>query len=342
MSQSPPHRPDLPGDDAELLVDPTRDALGTETGDVTRDDTRDASGEDTGPAEAADLPADPPTGAGVDHGVPAYGTDFGVQEPPQHSWVPPRATTPGQPGAGAISASGPSAPGARTRPVRTVTIGGALGRALGGRVQTWHVVAAATGLLIPVGFALASSLGSDLEPIDRPVVGVTRNRPLVTPTFQAPSITLLPGRPSSTRKPGGAVVVPKPNSTTRPVMTAPPPVVPVPDVPVTPVPTDATTVRFEAYAEKGARIEVSLSDARHQRYEYPVQASPLAFETTIDRNVSSNDYLSLRVRVHDPTGSGARGSVSCRVVVDGVVIMIQQGRTYATCHLSPYYDIRRP
>jgi hypothetical protein len=116
----------------------------------------------------------------------------------------------------------------------------------------------------------------------------------------------------------------------------------VPALPVTPVPTDATTVRFEAYAEKGAGIEVSLSDAGHQPYDYPVQASPMAFETTIDRNVSSNDYVSMRVRIHDPTGSGARGSVSCRVLVDGIVVRTQQARGYVTCHIFPYYEIRRP
>ncbi len=41
---------------------------------------------------------------------------------------------------------------------------------------------------------------------------------------------------------------------------------------VTPVPANARTIRFEAYAEKGARIEVSLSDAAHHRYDYPAQA----------------------------------------------------------------------
>ncbi|MFC7595062.1 hypothetical protein ACFQU3_07105 [Terrabacter sp. GCM10028922] len=322
MSENPPHPPDAPGVDPEVRLDPTRDA----------------AGEETGPAEPADLPADPPTGVGIDGGVHAYGVGFGVQPPPQPSWVPPRAA-PGHPATGEASPWTPHAP---TRPVRTVTLGGAVGRALGGRVQAWHVVAAAAGLLIPVGFALASSLGSDLEPIDRPVVGVTRSRPLVTPTFQAPSITLLPGQPPSKRTPSASIGVPQTTPTTRSVMTAPPPVIPVPALPVTPVPTDATRVRFEAYAEKGARIEVSVSDAGHQPYDYPVQASPLAFETTISPNVSSNDYVSMRVRIHDPSGSGSRGSVSCRVLVDGIVVRSQQGRGYATCHLMPYYEIRRP
>lgn len=328
MSVNPPHPPDGPGDDAELFVEPTNDAVGATTGDGAV------------PAEPADLPADLPADAGAAHGVPAYGTDFGVQEAPQQSWVPPRATS-GRSATGGTGATGPSTPPAPRLTARTITLASPVGRALGGRVQPWHVLAAAAGLLIPVGFVLASSFGSDLQPIERPAA-VTRYRPTVIPSFQAPSITLLPAQPSSPRTPGVSVPVPGTTPTTRPVMTAPPPVIPVPALPVTPVPTDATTLRFEAYAEKGARIEVSLSDARHQQYDYPVQTAPLAFEARIGPNVSSNDYVSMRVRLHDPTGAGARGSVSCRVLVDGIVVRSQQGRGSATCHIFPYYEIRRP
>jgi hypothetical protein len=294
-------------------------------------------GDDAGPAEPADLPSDLPIEREAAHGVPAYGTDFGLEARPQPSWVPPKAA----PSQTASGGTGPDVPPAPSRPVRTITLGGAVGRAIGGRVQRWHVIAAATGLLIPVGFAVASSLGSDLDPIDRPVISVTHSRPVVTRTFPAPSITMIPGLPpTSKRTPPGTTVTGL--QTTGPGLTARPPVVPVPALPVTPVPTDATRIRFEAYAQSGASIEVSLSDAQHQRYDYPVQKAPLAFETPITKNVSSTDYLSVRVRIYDPTASGDRGAVSCRILVDGVVVTTQQGRGSAACYISPYYDIRRP
>jgi hypothetical protein len=110
---------------------------------------------------------------------------------------------------------------------------------------------------------------------------------------------------------------------------------------VTPVPANARTIRFEAYAEKGGRIEVTLSDATHQRLDYPAQAAPLGLEVQVQPGATSNDYFSLRVRSSDPTGSGVRGAVSCRVLVDGIVVVAQQGRGYATCYISPYFDIQR-
>jgi hypothetical protein len=57
--------------------------------------------------------------------------------------------------------------------------------------------------------------------------------------------------------------------------------------------------------------------------------------------VSSNDYYSLRVRLHDPTGSGDRAAVACRILVNGIVVTSQQGRGYANCYINPYYDIQR-
>ena len=107
-------------------------------------------------------------------------------------------------------------------------------------------------------------------------------------------------------------------------MTVPPRSSPSRPIPVTPVPADARTIRFEAYAEKGARIEVSLSDATHQRYDYPAQTAPLAFEVPVDPAATSNDYFSLRVRTAT-RGSGA-GAVTCRTLVDGIVVTSQQGR----------------
>jgi hypothetical protein len=195
------------------------------------------------------------------------------------------------------------------------------------------------GLLVPLGFWATTSLVDDLDPVARPALGVTRTRPAVTRTFLAPTV-VPPGQGAGpTRSVPGATG--KPTTATRGVMTSPPTLVPVPAVPVTPVPADARTIRFEAYAASGARIEVSLSDATHQRYDYPAQTAPLAFEVSVPPGATSNDYFSLRVRTSDPTGSGTRGAVSCRVLVDGIVVTAQQGQGYATCYISPYFDIQR-
>ncbi|MFM6848706.1 MAG: hypothetical protein ACKOVB_06345 [Terrabacter sp.] len=201
-------------------------------------------------------------------------------------------------------------------------------------------MAIVAGLLIPAGFWAVSSLSDDGEPATRATAGPTRIRPTLSrPALPTPSIVVppVPGLtpPPAPGPPSGAA------TPTRSAQTAPPTIVKVPDIPVTPVPTDAKTIRFESYAAGGARVEVSLSDARHTRYDYPVSTAPVAFETPIGKNVSSNDYYSLRVRLYDPTGSGDRGAVSCRILVDGIVVTSQQGRGYVNCYISPYYDIQR-
>ncbi|WP_256795366.1 hypothetical protein [Terrabacter sp. Ter38] len=324
MSETPPHQPD-----------PTRDT----TGDRTPGPTDPSAGwtgaggiDQVGSVDPTDLP----TGAGAPADTTAYDTTFGLEPPPATSWVPQKV--------GAGHATPPPPPAAPTPPpvterLRTVTLPGAAGRSLGGRLRAWHVVAILVGLLVPLGFWASTSLVDDLDPVARPAISITRNRPVVTRTLQAPTITpVAPGASPTPSVPGATA---KPTAPTRGVLTSPPTLLPVPAVPVTPVPSDARTIRFEAYAETGARIEVSLSDATHQRYDYPAQIAPLAFEVPVRPGATSNDYFSLRVRTSDPTGSGVRGAVSCRVLVDGIVVTAQQGQGYATCYISPYFDIQR-
>lgn len=325
MSDQPPGPDDHP--------DPTRDTTGEAAADAPG----------TVPAVHSATPDDLPDGPddsprqGAPAGAPAYDTVFGRETPTEPSWVPQRAgaqppgQVPPQPGS-------PTTPNARTLDLTRLG-GGRATRLLGGRLQVWHVVAIAAGLLVPAGVWAVSSLGDGLDPVARATAGATRVRPTVTrPVTVPPRSVSLPAGPGATSPP--APRPPSPTST-RSAQTAPPPVVQVPDIPVTPIPTDAKTIRFESYAAGGARVEVSLSDARHTRYDYPVHSAPLAFETPIAKNVSSNDYYSLRVRLYDPTGSGDRGAVSCRILVDGIVVTSQQGRGYANCYISPYYDIQR-
>jgi hypothetical protein len=327
VSDIPPYQPD-----------PTRDATGDATGDLTGESGEDVSAVEPVPGDdsAAD-PADLPTATSAPERVTAYDTTFGLQQAPAPSWLPQRVGAQGPP-------PGPAGPTIPTAPTdsgaRTVTLPSAASRLLGGRLQAWHVVAVVVGLLVPIGFWAATGLADDLDPVARPVVSVTRHRPLVTPTIPLPTISsAVPGqglpRPGATKS---LTVPPRPST---PAMPLQPTLVTVPGIPVTPVPTNARRIRFETYAENGARIEVSLADAKHRRIDFPVQAAPLAFETPVDPGATSSDYYSLRVRISDPTGSGARGAVSCRVLVDGVVIRTEQGQGYATCSISPYFDIRR-
>ena len=332
MSDIPPYRPD-----------PTRDASGDTIGDAADESVESAeSAEESATADvAADpgTPADPadlPTVGSAPEGVTAYDTTFGLQPAPPSSWVPQRA-------GGRAAPTPPPPPATRPSDVvgpRTITLPPAATRSLGGRLQAWHVVAIMVGLLVPVGFWAASSLAEDLDPLARPTVSITRHRPSVTRPIAVPTpVTTVPGqRPSGQGATKTVPAVPRP---TRSVVTSPPKVVTVPAIPVTPVPANARTIRFETYAENGARIEVSLSDATHQRIDFPVQAAPLAFEAPVDPGATSNDYYSLRVRISDPTGSGVRGAVSCRILVDGIVVTTQQGQRYATCSISPYFDIKR-
>ena len=337
MSDIPPYQPDPTRDvTGDAIVDTTGGAIGDTMdglGEVVEDTTAVAPVHSDGAADPADLP----TATSAPEGVTAYDTTFGLQQAPSPSWLPQRA-------GGQAPPPGPNVTAAPTVPTsaaaRTVTLPSAASRLLGGRLQAWHVVAVVVGLLVPIGFWAATGLADDLDPVARPVVSVTRHRPLVTPTIPLPTIgPVVPGqglpRPGATKS---LTVPPRPST---PAMPLQPTLVTVPGIPVTPVPTNARRIRFETYAENGARIEVSLANARHQRVDFPVQAAPLAFETPVDPGASSSDYYSLRVRISDPTGSGVRGAVSCRVLVDGIVIRTEQGQGYATCSISPYFDIRR-
>lgn len=317
MSDSPPHQPD-----------PTHDTTG---GAGAESASLDVAPDVETPAGPADLPAE----ASAPEGVTAYDTTFGLQQAPPSSWVPQRA---GGQAATTLRASSVTWPSASAGP-RTINLPPAASRSLGGRLQAWHVVAVVVGLLVPIGFWAASSLADDVDPRARPTVGVTRYRPHVTQTIPLPAIRpTVPGQGPS--RPGATMTLTSPRPT-RPLVTSPPKLVPVPAIPVTPIPSKARTIRFETYAEKGVRIEVALSDATHQRLDFPVQTAPLAFETPVDPGATSNDYYSVRVRISDPTGSGARGAVSCRILVDGIVVTAQQGQRSTTCSISPYYDIRR-
>ncbi|OFE17491.1 hypothetical protein BA895_15970 [Humibacillus sp. DSM 29435] len=147
-----------------------------------------------------------------------------------------------------------------------------------------------------------------------------------------PSVTV-PDQPTAPTARGAS-------PTNKPVLTAPPSLLPAPTVSITAIPPGAKTIRFEAQAAGDAKIEVSLSDATHQRFDYPLQKAPLAFEVPVGSNLSNSDYFSLRVR--SPYDSSAtRPDVACRILVDGVVVTSQQGQGYVTCYISPYYDVRR-
>ena len=149
-----------------------------------------------------------------------------------------------------------------------------------------------------------------------------------------PTLPTVPNLPTAPSRRG---VTP----TNRPVLTAPPSLLPAPAVSITAIPPGATTTRFEAQAAGDATVEVSLSDATHQRFDYSLQKAPLAFEVPVGSNLSSSDYLSLRVRTPYNSSAARRPDVACRILVDGVVVTSQQGQGYVTCHISPYYDVRR-
>lgn len=316
MSDIPPYDPD-----------PTRDA----TADTWSGDTA-VTGASAGETPAS--PADLPTEASGREGLTAYDTTFGVPRPATSSWVPARSGDDPVPAAPALPA-GAGAP-------RTVTLSPVAGRSAGGRLQPWHVAAVVVVvvILVPLSLWAVTSSADASDPVAQPRVGITRARPSVTLDVPVPTVTpVVPGgRPSA---PGATKTVAGPLPPSRSGPATAPKVVTVPAVPVTPVPANARTIRFETYAENNARIEVSLSDAAHRRTDFPAQAAPLAFEAPVDPAATSSDYYSLRVRISDPTGSAVRGAVTCRILVDGIVVTAQQGQGYATCSLSPYFDVQR-
>ncbi|MEO5743979.1 MAG: hypothetical protein ABIQ53_05230 [Terracoccus sp.] len=177
----------------------------------------------------------------------------------------------------------------------------------------------------PSGSATAS-----LDPTPDPLPPVLPpDAPGDFPTL--PSVTVLPTAPSG----GGST------PTNKPALTAPPSLLPAPTVSITAIPPGARMIRFEAQAAGDGKVEVSVSDATHQRFDYPLQKAPLAFEVPVGSNLSSSDYFSLRVRTPYNSSATVRPDVACRILVDGVVVTSQQGQGYVTCYISPYYDVRR-
>ena len=274
------------------------------------DPTRDTTG------DAVD-PADGGPGASTGQVRTAYDTTFGQAPPPEGSWVPAKADVADLPQSPTAPDRTPF-PTTAERPL-TVALPPAARRSLGGRLRAWHVVAIAVGVLVPVGlWAVVALIDAGFREV-RTASGPPRVRATAPP-------------------PPGAIPSAAPS---RPAAGTPPTMVPVPAVPVTPVPLNAKTIRFEAYAESGVRMETSLSTGKKQTRDFPAQTAPLAFEAPVDRAATSNDYFSLRVRVSDRSGPQGSSSVSCRILVDGIVVTTQQGRGYTTCYLSPYYDIIR-
>src|SRR5262245_38573759 len=142
------------------------------------------------------------------------------------------------------------------------------------RVRPWQLIAGlavvAVGL-VAVVMSMLNSTGPAPDRSDGPVAA--RPRPTDTRTVPTASVT------------GPVVITPQPSKSqpSRVPMPSPPVPVPAPSIAVTPVPNVARTIRFEARAEGGALIEVSLSDATHQRHDFLPQRETLAFEIPVPR-----------------------------------------------------------
>ena len=300
------------------------------TGPDEPDEPRDL----TTPADPGDLPPTTATGAGFDPMKHLGGAPDGDGA----SWVPERsAATPEQP-----AAPGPAPHG--DDPFFQPP-----GSTPGRRVRPWQVVGGLALVFVPLIVWFTSSL---TDPDPTPVTAPTVTAPSTSTTTTAtPTASSTPPTPP-TDSGDTTTVVPRdfptlptspnrPSSTTKPALTAPPSLLPAPTVSITALPPGAKTIRFEAQAAGGEKVEVSLSDATHQRFDYPLQKAPLAFEVPVGSRLSSNDYFSLRVRTPYDSSATRRPDVACRILVDGVVVTSQQGQGYVTCYISPYYDVRR-
>ncbi|MEO6998266.1 MAG: hypothetical protein ABI112_09305 [Terracoccus sp.] len=269
------------------------------------------------------------------------------------SWVPERAAaaTPEQPGP-------PGVPPTRRGPFFQPP-----GSTPGRSVKPWQVVGGLALVFVPLLVWFASSLSDRApDPVGEPRVAVSvspsqptsATAPTATPSTSLSSPTAgplptvappdaprdfpsLPTAPTASILPTGRGATP----TNRPVLTAPPSLLPAPTVSITAIPPGAKTIRFEAQSVGDEQVEVSLSDDTHQRFDYPLQKAPLAFEVPVGATLSSSDYFSLRVRTPYDSRATRRPDVACRILVDGVVVTSQQGQGYVTCYISPYYDVRR-
>lgn len=287
--------------------------------------------------------------------TPSYGPDFG-STPPRHmagagaqpTWVPERAPDAPKPPDAVIPPPAPGV-GAPTGSVGASSFTEPPGATPGLSVKPWQVLTALAVVFVPLLVWFGVSLvDREATPVAEPVTSRTL-RP-ATPSASATSgdrTTLR--RPTATAsRPTLSVTAPidplpsgSATRSSRPVLTNPPSLVPVPPMSITAIPPGAKTIRFEAQAEGGGRIEVSLSDQSHQRFDYQPQKAPLAFEVPVSATPSNNDYFSMRVRAPADANGSRRPDVFCRVLVDGVVLVSQQGQGYVSCYVSPHYDIRR-
>ena len=237
---------------------------------------------------------------------------------------------------------------------------------VGLRLRRWHLVAA--GLVVVLALIGIGVIAAGYEPAGRadamPTTDPVAGRPTwQPPTWQPPTLvrrpgaTLVPQIPdkSNLLRPPAQPVLPGPpglpglqtftpgtgSTSTVPAPVVKPRLVPIPTRAVSPVPTDARSVRFEAWGESGATIEVTVSDSQHTRYLLPAQRGPVAFDLALPTPVSPTDFFVVQVRAPANVGGTSRGEVACRVLVGGVVLRSQQGRGYAVCQLSPYSDVRR-
>lgn len=277
------------------------------------------------------------------------------------SWVPERAeATPKQTGP---QGNPPTDHGSFFQPP---------GSTPGRRVKPWQIAGALGLVFVPLLVWFAASLtdrGPAPMPVGEPGASASPSEPATTrvtpssPTSSAtsggdpvlgplttasptdpptgipslPPATTVPSLPSLPNLPTGRGATPS----NKPVLTAPPRLLPAPMVSITAIPPGAKTIRFEAQAAGGEKVEVSLADGSHQPFDYPPQKTPLAFEVPVGATLSSSDYYSLRVRTSYDSNATRRPDVACRILVDGVVVTSQQGQGYVTCYISPYYDVRR-
>ena len=208
------------------------------------------------------------------------------------------------------------------------------------RVRRWHVVsvvALVAGMLLVAVVWVVNSLDGRSGSVPGPVVGLplaTTEGPSRGTEGTVPSVSAT-GHPADPPQPNRTVFSPPP-------MPSPPALIGVPTITVTAVPKRARTIRFEAHAERGSLIEVSISDATHRRHDFPTLAAPVAFEMPVPPGTpsSSSSYYVMRVSV-PARRAGSPVDVYCRILVDGIVITSRQGQEYVSCDISPYYDIHR-
>lgn len=296
--------------------------------------------------ERADLPDD--LGPDLD---PGFGPEFGL-EPPAHldvagppgsEWIPDQVQVPA-PATGSSTAHPPAADSSSDGPDGESPPDGAAGgrgpepRAVAGRrLRGWVVAVVLAVVFVPLFVWFATSLADDAPDTDLPAPQSASRSVTAAATPVTPSATRVPSSPP--RRPSGAGTAARPGGGG--AITAPPQLTAVPPDRLVPVKPGAKVMRFEAHGPKGQLLEVALTDAQHQRFEYPVQQGPLGFELPVRATSSSSDYFSIRVRAPASSDKDTRVDVMCRIYVDDVLVTSQQGQGFATCYISPYYDVRR-